>query len=586
MDVEEQVEEYSDCNWYEQDTFEEDVPLAAMRGETVRLTPSQFTEHAVVVPVGGVINKFNFNERRYLRPIYDTDAKRIVVMAGRQVEKSTMLGNKILAYSSMVRHFRSLYVSPSHTQTKVFSRDRIKEPIEISRTLGAFTNSKLLSNVLEKKFVNGSQVTMRFAFLNADRVRGIPADYINIDEFQDILLDNVPVIEECASHSVFKMFCYSGTPKSMDGSLEHYYTRYSTQNEWVVPCRRHGTPNNPGSWHWNVLDEDNIGKKSLVCDKCGQPIEPMDPDSQWASLNPNPRVEKPFEGYRIPQLMVPWIEWDDILFKQRNYSRAKFYNEVLGRSFDSGTRPLRRQDLIDNSWDKLSMQRLDEIVERYAGGYPICMGVDWGSGENSYTVMTLGAYLPIGERRGTYMFFYMHRFEGPESEPEVQLDIITRMAVKCKVAYIGVDYGGGFWPNDKLIRRFGADKIKVYQWVGRVKKKLTYESGLNVPRYLCHRTEIMSDYFNAVKRRNVFTYPRWKEFEDPYAMDHLNVFSDYSERLHMNIYSHAPGSPDDTTHSCIFNFLASFHHTPRPDIIIPMKEVDQLPVEYEELDIS
>src|SRR6185369_4131171 len=73
--------------------------------------------------------------------------------------------------------------------------------------------------------------------------RGIPADFILIDEFQDILLENIPVIEECASHSEHKLFCYSGTPKSMDNAIEYYFSRFSTQNEWVVPCRAHGTPN-------------------------------------------------------------------------------------------------------------------------------------------------------------------------------------------------------------------------------------------------------------------------------------------------------------------------------------------------------
>src|SRR6185295_9462210 len=173
----------------------------------------------------------------------------------------------------------------------------------------------LLANVLEKKFVNRSQITLRFAFLNADRCRGIPADFVLIDEFQDILLDNIPVIEECASHSSFKLFCYSGTPKSMDNAIEYYFARFSTQNEWAVPCKRHGTPNDRGSWHWNILTEDSIGPNGLICDRCGGDISAKDPDACWAAMNPNPAVEKPFEGFRIPQLMVPWLDWDDLLHK-------------------------------------------------------------------------------------------------------------------------------------------------------------------------------------------------------------------------------------------------------------------------------
>lgn len=561
----------SEVEWYTDCGEEEETGGPQRLVESYNLSPSQFTEYSVFMPTGGEYHNFSFEGREYLRQVYDTPTNRRIIMAGRQVEKSTMLGNQVLAYCALNPGFRALYVSPSHTQTKVFSRDRIKEPIETSKVLKEFTNSKMLSNVLEKKFINRSQVTLRFAFLNADRVRGIPADYILIDEFQDIILENIPVIEECASHSEYKYFTYSGTPKSLDNPLEFYYRRFSTQNEWVVPCKRHGTPKDPSSWHWNVLDEDNIGKTGLMCDKCKKPIQPNDEDAMWAALNPHPNVEKPFEGFRIPQLMVPWIEWADILDKQRKYSRPKFYNEVLGLSYDSGVRPLTLTDVKDNCNPKLSMQHYRQVREQHGAGTPIFMGIDWGTGEGSYTVVTLGGYMPWDPE--FYTIFYAHRFEGPDSEPKRQLEIIKGLIDFFNVAVVGADYGGGHWPNDDLVRAYGVEKIKKYQWVGKYKKKIHYEPGLTIPRYLCHRTEVMSDIFNAIKRRNVFRFPRWREFQDPYAADMLNIFSEYSERLREIVYKRGPGMPDDMFHSLTFGFLASFHHRRRPDIVAPTKEV-------------
>jgi hypothetical protein len=551
---------------------EEENPYEGDDSERIRLKPSEFTEFAMFMPSGGEYRKFSFNGRKYLRQIYDTPAKRRILMAGRQVEKSTLLGNQTLAYSALNIGFKSLYVSPSNTQTKVFSRDRIKEPLETSPVLKNFTNSRLLANVLEKKFINRSQITLRFAFLNADRCRGIPADFILIDEFQDILLDNIPVIEECASHSEHKLFCYSGTPKSYDNAIEYYYQRFSTQNEWVVPCHRHGTPNNPGSWHWNVLTEDHIGPQGLICDRCGNRIYAEDEHAQWAALNPKPNCEKPFEGYRLPQLMVPWLDWDDLLHKQRVYSRAKFHNEVLGRSFDSGTRPLTQNDVRENCSPKLSLKHYPEIAKKWSGSVPMFMGIDWGTGEGTFSVMTLGAYLPFAPDIFTY--FYWRRFEGPESEPKRQLEIIFDFADMFKVAYIGTDYGGGHWPNDELVRKYGAEKIKKYQWLGNPKKKLAFEGRLGVPRFLAHRTEVFSDLFNAIKRGNVFQYPRWEEFEHPYAQDHLNIFSEYNDRTRMNVYKHAPGMPDDSFQAATFCFLASFFYRKRPDVVLPKKELD------------
>jgi hypothetical protein len=533
---------------------------------------SAFIESTFRIANKGKLDHFSFEGRRYLKTIYDSPAKRKLLMAGRQVEKSTFLGNMCLAHTAITPLFRVLYVSPSNQQTKVFSRDRISEPIEVSSYLQSITNSRLLKNVFEKKFTNFSQITLRFAFLNADRVRGIPADLVEIDEFQDILLDNVPVIEECASHSAHKLFIYSGTPKSLDNAIEHYWSRFSTQNEWAVPCRHHGTPKDRGSWHWNVLDEDNIGDDSLICDRCGKQIYADDTDAGWWALNPDPHVEKPYEGYRLPQLMVPWIEWADIKDKQRKYSRAKFHNEVLGRSFDSGTRPLTRQDVRQNCWSELSMMHYREAIQ-YSRAYPIFMGIDWGTGEGTFTVMCLGGYLPFAPERFTW--FYWHRFEGVESEPRTQLDIIRRHIIDFNVRQVGVDYGGGFWPNDELVRDFGADKIKKYQWVGKVKKKIIFDPGLGIPRHLCHRTEVMSDIFNAVKRKDVFYFPRWEEFEDPHGMDFLNIYSEYNDRLRMNVYKHVAGCPDDSFHAMTFGFLASFFYKPRPDVILPTKEVER-----------
>ena len=122
--------------------------------------------------------------------------------------------------------------------------------------------------------------------------------------------------------------------------------------------------------------------------------------------------------------------------------------------------------------------------------------------------------------------------------------------------------------------------------MGNVKKKISFEPRLGVPRFLCHRTEVMSDLFNAIKRANVFKYPRWEEFEDPFAMDFLNIFSEYNERLRMNVYKHAPSHPDDAFHSATYCFLASFFYKVRPDVILPQKEVDQEhPTPAEDLDV-
>jgi hypothetical protein len=561
------------------DEFLTDEELEIRASELISVSPSKFVEFSVKMPDKKSQKhvSFSFDNRRYLRLPYDTPSKRTLYKCGRQVEKSTLLGNKCLSYACINNAFNILYVSPTNQQTKVFSQDRLKETIETSDILRAWTTTKLSDNVFLKKFINRSQITLRYAFHNADRTRGIPADLICIDEIQDIITDNIPVIEECASHSPFKVFIYSGTPKSYDNALEHYWTAFSTQNEWVVPCERHGLPGQPSSWHWNILGEENIGKKGLVCDRCKEIINPMHPNAQWASMNPTvkQKLQKDwYEGFRIPQLMVPWLEWGEILDKKAKYPQSQFYNEVLGISYDSGTRPLTRQDLIDNCTPGMFMstEGLAKIKSRLGQASPVYAGIDWGTGEGSYTVMSLGAY--IDEK---FTIFYIHRFEGQEVEPPVQLDLIGQLIQYWNIKLVGCDYGGGFDRNDALARKFGRNRIVKYQY-SQPGQKVKWEEGLN--RFLVHRTEVMSDMFSAIKRKDVLRFPDFQQFEDPYASDFLGIFSEYSETQRQVQYKHPPDKTDDSFHSVLLCFLASMLMHPRHDVLNPSQKTGIVSDDY------
>lgn len=553
-----------------EDEFLEDAELTKKISKLIGVSPSQFTEFAIRVPdkVQQKHVNFSFEGRKYLRLPYDTAARRQLLKCGRQIEKSTMLGNKCLSYCCIINSFNVLYVSPTNQQTKIFSADRLKEPIETSEILKAWTTSKLSDNVFMKKFINRSQITLRYAYHNADRVRGIPADLILIDEIQDVITDNIPVIEECASHSDHKLFLYSGTPKSTDNAIEHYWTNFSTQNEWVVPCERHGTPNEPGSWHWNILGEENLGKDGLICDRCKEGINPMHPMAQWAAMNEGvkTKLKDYYEGYRIPQLMVPWLGWAEIIDKYTKYPRSQFYNEVLGLSYDSGTRPLTRQDIIDNCipGQYMHLEGLMAIKAKLGSFSPVYAGIDWGTGEGSYTVIALGAYI-----QDRFNIFYIHRFEGQEIEPPIQLERIEQLVHYWDAKLVGCDYGGGFDRNDALARKFGKQRIVKYQY-SQPGVKVKWEDGLG--RYLVHRTEVMSDVFNAIKRKDVLSFPDFQQFEDPFAKDMLNIFSEYNETQRQVQYKHTPDSTDDSFHAILLCFLASMIRHPRFDVLNPTQK--------------
>jgi hypothetical protein len=538
-----------------------------------RIKPSAFTEFAFMMPteIGEgdqqtiELRNFSFKERPHLKRIYDTASRRVLLICARQVEKSTLLGNIALSYSCIVPGYRTLYVSPSATQTKTFSADRVKEPLETSTVLRQFTTKMLSQNILEKQFVNRSKITLRYAFLNADRCRGIPAWGLYLDEIQDLLNDNIPVIEACQNHAPkrWRRNIYSGTPKSLDNTIETYWSSMSTMNEWVVPCE--------GCKLWNILGEKNIGKKGPICEKCGKYLHPQDPRAQWAAQRAYDEVKVPFEGYRINQLMVPWVDWNEILISYQKNGRDKFYNEVLGISYDSGMRPLTRAQVRACCNPDVTMTNL-AWYKQMSSSQSVYAGIDWGTGEHSYTVLTLAMYV-----NRKFRVFYMHRFVGDEVEPDRQMDLISELLRYFNVKFIGCDYGGGFYPNDKLTRIFGANKVWKYQYSNNPKQPYKWNPQLG--RFLLHRSEVMSQIFNAVKRRRDCEFPKWEEFEAPYAQDFLNIFSENNALTRIIQFKHSVDKPDDSFHSFLYCFLVSMLEIRRPDIIKPTRENEQgLPV--------
>jgi len=568
--VEEGDEDPYDDTWYEEEiwnpepTIEEDpVILREARKKAPKpksVKPSMFTNGIFKMPTedGLTYEKFSFEGRRHLYRPYDTAATRVLLFCARQVEKSTMLGNKALCYMSLIQAYRVLYVSPSATQTKTFSNDRIKEPIETSPTLKRFTTKMLSQNILEKQFINRSKITMRYAFLNADRARGIPAWMLELDELQDILRDNIPVIEQCTAHapSSMKRFVYAGTPKSLDNIIEEYRGNQSTQGEWVVPC--------DGCNNWNILGERNIGKKGTICAKCGKYINPMHERAQWAWQVAWDPIKAPFESYRIPQLMVPWKDWNEILLDYERYPRDKFFNEVLGISYESGLRPLTQAQIRACCRDyRMDEATLDKI-RPLSMAQPFFAGVDWGTGDASYTVLTIATYIDM-----KFRVVYMHRYVGEESDPEIQIVKINQMLRRFNVQLIGCDWGFGFGMNSRLIREFGAQRVHKFQYMARINMRLGYDA--KMARWKAHRSEVMAAIFDAIKKQKC-EFPRWEDFHKPHATDMLNIYSEYNEKLRMIVYDHRQGNPDDSFHSFLYCWLVSMLMIQRPDILSPSRE--------------
>ena len=109
------------------------------------------------------------------------------------------------------------------------------------------------------RFANDSHVFVRAAYHSADAARGISADLLLVDEFQDVAAGDLPVLQETLSHSSDGRTILTGTPKSIDNHLSSVFNQ-SPANEWTVPC--------PECSRGVILDEQCLGSGCVICPTC------------------------------------------------------------------------------------------------------------------------------------------------------------------------------------------------------------------------------------------------------------------------------------------------------------------------------
>lgn len=548
----------------------------------VDMTPSEFTEFAVNLKGKPI----SLDRRPWIKAIQDLPVTRQesgkflrkeLLIFGRQCEKSTTLANSAIAYSNLFPYLRTLYVTASDPQMREFSDERLRAVIsdspkllelsgQVSKASGRSRLGKReVQNVQTKRWVSQSKITLRSAFRQgADRVRGIPSDLLMVDEMQDQYVDNLPVIEETIFHSELPggpISIYSGTPKTFDNPLETYWARHSTQNEWLTRC--------DGCRHWNCIEVENIGPEGLCCVKCAKPLDPVLGRAQWVRTG---NADREWQGFRLPQPIIihafknqPEVfdrMWSDLLNKKKRYSRAKLANEVMARSYDSGTKPVSFEEVRRCSLPDLHLLGWDDVTPEVRSTH-LWGAVDYGTGDVSFTIGSIWKY----DQMGRFVPIWAKRYEGVEADPDYSVEDLIRHFKHFNVRRIGADCGFGYHANPRLLKAFGANRVFLYQHTGGQSEKVHWDK--MAMRFTTHRSKVLADCFALIKRGPTsggVAFPNWEEFET-FAADILSVYQEEGKRE--VIYDHPVGTPDDFLHTFCYAFLVSQLDHPRPDIQAP-----------------
>lgn len=337
--------------------------------------------------------------------------RKIVLKTGRQVSKSTSLAADGVVTTVLHPFFTTLYVTPLFEQVRRFSNNYVRPFVEESPLKSLWLGPNTEQNVLQRSFKNYSKMQFSYALLDADRIRGITADKVAIDEVQDMDSAHIPIILETMSYSKYELSQYTGTPKTLDNTLEGLWQQ-SSQAEWFVPCFSCNHQNIPSMDYdmekmiGPVTNDISVQKPATICAKCSKSINPR--FGRWVHRHPEKRWD--FAGYHVPQTIMPIHyesadKWATLVGKRDGWEAQPhvFYNEVLGESYDVGQKLVTLTELKDAAclpWENNPIEPDAKALAAAKQGYTKrVLAVDWGGGGEagiSLTTLAVLGLLPSG----------------------------------------------------------------------------------------------------------------------------------------------------------------------------------------------
>jgi hypothetical protein len=423
--------------------------------------------------------------------------------------------------------------------------------------------------VTSRSFRNRAFYNFRSCYYSADPVRGITANFLQIDELQDIISDNIPVLEECQAHfqkQPEKLFnLYAGTPKTTSNTLNRWW-KESCQFEWLVRCEH--------CKNQNFLDEKVIGLKGYICKRCGKPIYMR--NGKWYPMRKS-KLDDCW-GFRISQLMVPFMSHKKVLDKMEdpNLPRRLFFNEVLGLPYDEGELVLTEED-IRKACEETRPVSTPETIWRYQSA--ICVGIDHGTGaytavdpytgitkqsqrsarsQPSYTVLAFGAFTGDGKFR----IFKIVKFVGEDANLARQPELIDKWVRQWRGEWVMSDWGFGASTNQSLITKHnwvrtedGANPLLLEcQYVKSTKLATFHQQAF---RYMIDRNFAIEQTVDAIKSGKLLFF-RWDDMQN-YVDDFTSMYVEYDQNYNRIKYDHV--LPDDAFHAVAYCYMAARQRT-------------------------
>lgn len=374
---------------------------------------------------------------------------------------------------------------------------------------------------------------------------------------QDINPDFLPVFESTTDASRYGIIQASGTPKTTDTLLEIQFSK-SSQCHWAIKC---------SCGKWNIADLDEqligmIGKHGLSCATCGKVLDPR--CGGWLPKFPD-RL-KYHAGYHVPQIILPLhceneVKWQVLRSRQSEWTKTKFFNEVLGVPDDAETKILTKEDLIkaQHNWEN----DLKEAAKHREQFDTVFLGVDWSGGGGGFSRTAVAVLAKSSHFRETYVL-YMTVFPHGLS-PEEEADRVAQIYSTMKADLIAHDYtGAGFVRESVLLGHhpYLRDHIYPFAYVFRTgDQMIAYRDSGSRTSANVDKTRSLLLTFNSI-RCGLLKLPKFdsNNATEP-QFELLNIVErqqEFNKSSIKDVYllQRAPGRYDDAAHAVNIGYIA------------------------------
>lgn len=347
------------------------------------------------------------------RDIYNDQSYDKFILGGRQIFKSTYTTDVLAFEATSMKGAQLVYCTYDDVNKAAFSRQKLQ--------VGTFEDNDILMQFPRNRFGNVSEISMHnksTIYIVTDHgqyhhVEGKSANHVMLDEaqYQDMqYFDRVPLIMTITQGKISVL----GVGGEAGSPYEQTWNE-TDQREWIFD-RNDDYTDSAGvifkgeGWRHDLIygevkDEftERI-KWGLVADQRLMKIM----SGRWKAKLPD--NEKNWHGYHIPQQIIPQIPLSiadainpkmyntkkkySIEAKRMKMSTHLFTSHVLGGFYHAERRPITTEmiDVLFRGNKELTIMEpweIADIKDQFGKEVKILMGVDFGSGNPSQTVICI-----------------------------------------------------------------------------------------------------------------------------------------------------------------------------------------------------